>query len=251
MVKIWDKLKEFFVGVKTDTVALFLDPVLNKKKKIQSIVNSFETGSADGSYGNVSIFADGPKGIRQITYGKSQTTEWGNLNKLIEAYSKKKGTHSAFFRPYVSRIGKVSLVNDQKLLTALREAGKDPVMVQTQDEFFDEVYWKPAFEFFKENGFKEPLSMLVIYDSFIHSGGILNFLRTRFPAKTPAKGGNEKQWIEQYLNVRHSWLANHQNAILRKTTYRTRNMLQAVVRDDWNLEKNFDANGVSVLWLEK
>ncbi len=252
MVKIWDKIKGFFVGVKEETVALFVsNPIANKKKKIQSILNVFETGSPDGDYSNVTVFADGPKGIRQITYGKSQTTEWGNLNKLIEAYSKKKGTHSAFFHPYVSRIGKVSLVNDQKLLTALREAGKDPVMMQTQDEFFDEVYWNPAFEFFKENGFTHPLSMLVIYDSFIHSGGILSFLRTRFPARTPSRGGNEKEWIEQYLNVRHAWLSNHSNPILRKTTYRTRNMLQAVVRDDWNLERSFNANGVSVLWIEK
>jgi len=88
--------------------------------------------------------------------------------------------------------------------------------------------------------------MLVIYDSFIHSGGILNFLRSRFPAKTPSKGGNEKEWIEQYLNIRHSWLTNHPNQILRKTTYRTKNMIQAVVKNDWNLEKPFSANGIIV-----
>lgn len=247
MVNIWDKIKGFFVGVKDNTVAFVTnDTVSSKKKKIQSILNVFETGKPEGDYANVTIFADGPRGMRQITYGKSQTTEWGNLNKLIDAYGKKNGTHSAFLRSYVGRIGKVSLVNDQALIRALREAGSDPVMMKAQDDFFDEVYWKPALEFFKDNGFTHPLSMLVIYDSFIHSGGILNFLRQRFPARPPAKGGNEKEWIEQYLNVRHSWLANHSNQILRKTTYRTRNMLQAVVRNDWNLDRVFFANGVSI-----
>jgi chitosanase len=239
MLQIFSRIKKLISKVMSDSVT-------KKKDKIQSILNVFETGKPDGDYSNVTIFSDGPKGMRQITYGKSQTTEWGNLNKLIESYSNKNGKHSEFFKPYVSKIGKISLVNDKKLITELREAGSDPVMKEAQDDFFDEHYWKPAFEFFKDNGFTQPLSMLVIYDSFIHSGGILNFLRNRFPAKTPSKGGNEKEWIEQYLNVRHSWLANHYNQILRKTTYRTKNMIQAVVRNDWNLNSPFIANGVSV-----
>jgi len=239
MLQFWSKFKKLISKVMSDSVT-------KKKDKIQSILNVFETGKPDGDYSNVTIFADGPKGIRQITYGKSQTTEWGNLNKLIKLYSEKNGKHSEFFKPYVSKIGRITLVNDKKLISELREAGNDPVMKEAQDEFFDDVYWKPAFEFFKDNGFTQPLSMLVIYDSFIHSGGILNFLRSRFPAKTPIKGGNEKEWIEQYLHVRHSWLANHSNRILRKTTYRTKNMIQAVVKDDWNLDQNFNANGISV-----
>lgn len=222
------------------------DSVEKKKGKIQSILNVFETGSPSGNYGNVSIFADGPKGMRQITYGKSQTTEWGNLKKLIEDYSNRDGKHSDFFKPYVPKLGKISLVNDQKLISELKQAGNDPVMKEAQDRFFDEHYWKPAFDFFKENGFTTPLSMLVIYDSFIHSGGVLSFLRSRFPEKPPAKGGDEKRWIEQYVNVRHSWLSNHSNKILRKTTYRTRNMLHAVIKNDWNLDKPFVANGVVV-----
>lgn len=239
MLQLFSKIKKLISKVMSDEVT-------KKKDKIQSILNVFETGNPNGDYSNVTIFSDGPKGIRQITYGKSQTTEWGNLNKLIQSYAYKNGKHSEFFKPYISKIGRITLVNDKKLISELREAGNDPVMKEAQDDFFDEHYWKPALEFFKDNGFTEPLSMLVIYDSFIHSGGILNFLRSRFPAKTPAKGGSEKEWIEQYVNVRHSWLANHPNQILRKTIYRTRNMLQAVVKNDWNLEKPFSANGITV-----
>jgi len=231
----------------TKAINIFMtDIIVEKKNKIQSILNVFETGSKEGKYEKVTIFSDGPKNIRQITYGKSQTTEWGNLNKLIKSYSEKNGVYSEFFKPYVSKIGKVSVVNDKELIKKLKEAGEDPIMKETQNEFFDKYYWNPALEFFKENGFTHPLSMLIIYDSFIHSGGILSFLRNRFPTKTPIKGGDEKKWIEQYINVRHSWLSNHTRKILRKTTYRTINMIDAITKNNWNLDQKFNANGIIV-----
>jgi chitosanase len=221
-----------------------LSNILSKKGKIQSILNVFETGSLKGDYSKISIFADGPKSMRQITYGKSQTTEWGNLNKLVKKYVDLNGQYSAFFRPYLSKIGKVSLVSDIAFINKLKSAGKDPLMIKAQDEFFDETYWIPAMRFVRDNKFTSPLSALVIYDSYIHSGGILDFLRQRFLEKTPVNGGNEKKWIEQYLNTRQTWLANHSRPILRSTTYRTKNMLSAVKENNWNLDKPFYANGV-------
>jgi hypothetical protein len=48
-----------------------------------------------------------------------------------------------------------------------------------------------------------PLSMLVVYDSFIHSGSVPMFLRKRFIERPPANGGDEKKWIGSYVEVRH------------------------------------------------
>jgi chitosanase len=43
-------------------------------------------------------------------------------------------------------------VADPAFKDLLRRAAKDdPVMKLSQDEFFDEVYWKPAFASFKTN----------------------------------------------------------------------------------------------------
>ena len=42
--------------------------------------------SRGGKYGAISIFEDGPNDIRQITYGRSQTTEYGNLRELVQMY---------------------------------------------------------------------------------------------------------------------------------------------------------------------
>jgi len=218
----------------------------DKKEKIQSIINVFETGSIKGDYANVSIFADGPSNRRQITYGRSQTTEWGNLRDLIKDYVNAKGQYYEFFIPYIKKIGSTSLVNDSTFISYLKKAGKDPIMLKTQDAFFDKHYWEPALKFLKDNELVLPLSALVVYDSYIHSGGILSFLRKRFAATPPAKGGNEKEWIRQYLKTRHSWLATHSRRILRKTIYRTRDMQRAIDNNDWNLEKPFVANSVKV-----
>lgn len=54
-----------------------------QKLKITQIINVFETGSIEGEYSNISIYADGPQNIKQITYGRSQTTEFGNLKPII------------------------------------------------------------------------------------------------------------------------------------------------------------------------
>ena len=216
------------------------------KNKIQKIVNVFESGSPEGDYGCISLYEDGPNGIRQITYGKSQTTEWGNLNALINLYIKNEGNIAEKFEPYCEKIGRRSLVSDKAFIALLKEASKDPIMRKTQDQFFDIHYWEPAKTWFTKNGFKLNLSMLVIYDSFIHSGSILKFLRNRFSEVTPALGGDEKEWIKAYVQVRHDWLKGHSNKILTKTIYRTQNFLDAIKKDDWDLSQVFVANGTKV-----
>lgn len=219
------------------------------KNKILQILNVFETGSPEGDYGKISTFYDGPNRIRQITYGRSQTTEFGNLKELIQMYISNGGKYAKLFLPYIDRIGKTpSLVTNSTFLNLLKNASKDPIMRSSQDDFFDIRYWNPAFEFFKENGFTYPLSMLVIYDSYIHSGGILRFLRQRFKEVPPAKGGDEKTWISQYVNTRHNWLATHSTIpILRKTIYRTNCFREQISKDNWDLSKPVNANGILIL----
>lgn len=221
--------------------------ILDKKQKIQSIVNVFETGTKEGDYGNVSIYNDGPNGIKQVTYGKSQTTEYGNLKKLIELYIANRGEKSDILSPYVNKIGMLPLIADKVFINTLKEAGHEPIMKRTQDEFFDRHYWEPAVKWCNTNGFELPLAGLVIYDSFIHSGSILPFLRNKFAAKVPVSGGTQEEWIEQYLHARKEWLSNHSNPILRKTVYRVNDMIAAVQKKDWILDMVFSANGVSVL----
>lgn len=218
-----------------------------QKTKITRIVNVFETGTPEGKYDALVVYTDGENGSRQITYGRSQTTEQGNLPKLLRLYVSKNGIYKNDLASYIPLIGVQPLCDDASFKFLLRKAAQeDPLMKEAQDEFFDKAYYQPAFKFFKENEFTLPLSLLVIYDSFIHSGGILKFLRQRFSEVPPARGGDEKKWIHFYTDVRHQWLRYHNNPLLRKTIYRTQCFLDQIAGNNWRLEKKVNANGIRI-----
>lgn len=219
-----------------------------QKRICEQVLNVFETSKIAGDYGALVIFADGPHGVRQVTYGRSQTTEYGNLEELVQMYADAAGMFSAQLRPFIAKIGVTPLVDNTEFKQLLRDAGKkDPVMRRIQDEFFDKRYFQPAMNWADTNGFTFPLSALVIYDSFIHSGSIPSFLRKRFPAVPPAKGGDEKIWVTQYVDTRRDWLATHSNKILRGTVYRTDCFKREIARNNWDLSQvPVDANGVPV-----
>lgn len=219
-----------------------------QKRLIERIVNVFETGRPDGDYGAIAIFNDGPHDIPQITYGRSQTTEFGNLRELVERYVNAGGLFSAELAPFAPLVGRDILTNDAEFKMLLRRAGReDPVMQQTQDEFFDVRYFQPAMRWADNHQFTLALSALVIYDSFIHSGGILSFIRNKFPEVPPDKGGDEKAWIKAYVNARHRFLAHHHRAAVRKTVYRTNCFKREIARDNWDLSLvPINANGVKV-----
>lgn len=218
-----------------------------QKRKIIQTLNVFETGTIEGKYGQISLYKDGPDNIKQITYGRSQTTEFGNLKAMLKEYVDANGLESDNIKPFLSRMGKKpSLCTETKLLSALKRAGTDPIMISTQDKMFDILYYSPAYKWFVTFGFTEALSLLVIYDSFIHSGSVLGFLRERFSEHVPSNGGDEKEWIKQYTNVRYAWLENHKNAVLRNTLYRPKCFLECIKANNWDLSKSYKANGTSI-----
>jgi chitosanase len=214
----------------------------------ERVINVFETGSVRGRYGAIAIFEDGPNDIRQITYGRSQTTEYGNLRDLVERYVAAGGRFADQLRPFVPLIGRTPLVDDATFIDLLRRAGdEDPAMQPVQDEFFDDRYFAPALRWAGQNGFGRALSALVIYDSFIHSGGILDFLRARFAELPPARGGDEQAWVRQYVDVRHAWLLGHPRPAVRASAYRTRDLAREIARGNWELaDVPILANGVPV-----
>lgn len=208
-----------------------------QRNLIERVINTIETGRPEGEYGAISIYADGPHDIRQITYGRAQTTEYGNLRKLVQMYVAAGGTYSAALAPFADKVGSEPLTNNAPFKGLLRDAGrKDPVMRRIQDQFFEEVYFLPAMRWADDNGFTKALSALVIYDSYIHSGGILWFLRQRFAENPPSLGGSEETWIEEYVRVRHDWLANHEKQILRATIYRTQCFKEQIRGGNWDLK---------------
>lgn len=217
------------------------------KRMIVQAVNAFETSDANGNYALLTIFRDGKGGTRQITYGRSQTTEQGNLKDLLEMYVDNKGKYALNIAGFLPRIGKESLVDNAAFKRVLVTAGKsDPIMRATQDQFFDKQYFQPAMQWAADNGFVLPLSQLVIYDSFVHSGSIMWFLRKRFTALPPVQGGDERTWIRQYLTVRLAWLQGHSSAPLRRSAYRVLDLIRQLDLENWHLDKSFFANSEQI-----
>jgi chitosanase len=223
------------------------------KNKIERVINAFETGSAEGDYAGLVKYRDYKDPatgtyITQITYGRSQTTEFGNLKALVQQYINNNGLYASGLKSYVNKIGrKPSLSTDTNFCNLLVTAGKnDPIMRKSQDHLFDSYYYLPALGWFNQMGFTLPLSLLVIYDSHIHSGSVPGFLRKRFPASPPAVGGDEKTWIKQYVDARHEWLRTHPNKILNATIYRTTCFKKQIQSNNWDLSQPVKANGVLI-----
>lgn len=222
-------------------------------------LSATETGDPDGDYGNVSVLSDNPHGGRQITYGFHQTTEaGGNLKKLLQGYLSRPGTvvsaaDEALIRDFI-KAKQYQHVSNMTFRNMLNRLGDDPEMHEAQEEFFLEHYMQPAVAWAEKNGFTDALSMLVIYDSFIQSGGILWFLRRRFSASPPANpGGNERDWIRSYVDTRHQWLKywgdgkSGKSKLLRTSSYRTKALLFELQRGNWDLDQTpMYVNGVKV-----
>ena len=217
-----------------------------QKKAAQAIVNVFETGRPQGDYGKVTYHPQDPG---QLTYGRSQTTlASGNLYLLVRDYC---AAPDAVFGPnlslYLDRLANRdrSLNFDERLKALLREAGQDPVMRDCQDRFFDRVYWEPSLTSAKHIHITSALGISVVYDSRVH--GAWQRLRdlTMNHMGSPSQVG-EKAWIEGYVRLRRNWLAQHSNALLRKTVYRMESFQNLMDQDKWGLELPFVVHGVRI-----
>lgn len=219
----------------------------DKKALMRRIINAFEMGRTTVIYDAVYIFADGPGNRRQLTLSWG-LTEWANMRKFIQEYIKTNGKFVNEFKKYVDSVGKVSLVNNEAFKTLLKKAAReDQVYRDVMDKMYYSLYYEPAKEWADKHGITTQLGILVILDSFIHSGSILSTLRNRFPEPIPSAGGDERKWLRQYCEARKNWLENHSRKILNKTSVRVKTYLKEMDRNNWNLDiVPINCNGVSV-----
>jgi len=211
------------------------------KAKIKKVLSYFETGRFS-DYTSVYVYPDGKGGAPQITYSIGFTQDY-NLKSVLTQYIKAGGEWAVKMQPYLKRMNDPSLYKDEAFLHLLRVAGNDPVMQRIQDAKFDELYFNSALKWATEEGFNQPLSLLVIADSFLQSGSIRNDIRMQFATRTPANGGDEKTWIKDYVDARAEWLSKSKREILRKTVYRTNCFKEAIINKNWGLYSPINANG--------
>ncbi len=217
-----------------------------QKRSIQAIVNIFETGSALGDYGKVTLL---PGDSGHLTYGRAQTTlASGNLYLLIKDYcAAPEAALADRLAPYLERLEDIDLALDHDLAfrAVLAEAGNDIAMQDVQDAFFDRVYWQPAVISAAHIGSETALGHATVYDSRIH--GSWHRLRDQTIERYGALADiGEAAWIERYVKHRRTWLANHTNALLRRTVYRMDALQDLIAENRWDLDLPFTVRGTRI-----
>ena len=217
-----------------------------QKQTAQSIVNLFETGAVLGEYGSVTVI---PGDTGHLTFGRSQTTLGsGNLHDLLQRYCRNDGARFGHrLAPWLPRFAAVDLGldNEPRLHNLLRATADDPVMRETQDQFFDEVYWQTAARIAANLGVTSALGTAVVYDSTVH--GSWKAMRDR----TIAQSGSiatlgEKKWIAAYVATRRTWLTKHPRSDLRKTAYRMDAFQRLIEQGYWGLELPLVVRGAEI-----
>jgi len=206
-----------------------------QKKTAESIINIFETSEVLGNYGQVTVIS-GDTG--HLTFGRSQTTLGsGNLYKLLRRYCDNGGARfGGRLEPFLPPCKRkdTRLDDDLTLHNVLRASADDVVMRDTQDQFFDQEYWQPAAAAADRLGLVSPLSVTVVYDSFVHGSWIRMRDRTIGKVGTVAEA-DEQRWVQTYVKTRRAWLAGHSREDLRATVYRMDALQRLIENDQWQL----------------
>jgi chitosanase len=220
---------------------------MSAKNTIIEILNCFETGKAETNYTAIYLYRDGPHRTKQVTLGRGYTEE-GTLWDVFSEYKSLGGESADKLLAYKSSKGKETLASNKEFLNLLITTAKtDQKFRNAEDAVYDIGYWNRGDKWVNKYGFTLPLSMLVIQDSFLQSGSMLQFLMNKFTEKTPIQNGNEKAWIKAYSETRENWLKNHSNKILNSTVYRPKFFLDQIEKNNWNLDQfPIFPNGVRV-----
>lgn len=207
----------------------------SQEKTAKAIVNIFETGEVLGNYGSVTLI---PGDTGRLTFGRSQTTlDSGNLFILLKTYCENEGARfGARLSEWLPSIDAKDdgVDTDKKLHNVLRASADDPIMRDTQDQFFDKAYWQPAARNAANNGVSTALGMAVIYDSVIHGSWVA--IRKRVLDQIgPVESAGERVWISTYVQTRKNWLATSSRSDLRRTVYRMETFEALISHDNWGL----------------
>lgn len=228
-----------------------------QKHVINCVLSIFETGRipTTASYSTCSILNDNAG----ISYGKHQCTDGGGaLDLVCKRYIELGGQQAQALSHYMvylmtnetTKFGSNAATYPTwlvSLINLLKSAGSDPIMQQAQNEVFDSHYWNPAVIHTNNIGLKTALGHLVVYDSTIHSGprGV-TIIRNLFPQKSPANGGDEKEWIYAYINARRNWLLSSPNDLVKRTVYRMDALKVIADAGNWELKTPMTVRNVKI-----
>ena len=168
------------------------------------LVSSAENSSLDwkAQYKYIQDIHDG-RGYTAGIIGFCSGT--GDMLDLVERYtSDKPGNVLAKYLPALRKVnGSPSHKGlDPNFPKDWRTAAKDPVFQKAQDSERDRVYFNPSVKQAKGDGLRA-LGQFICYDAMVMHGGIGGMRAAAMrKAKTPAQGGDEKAYLNAFLNAR-------------------------------------------------
>jgi peptidoglycan hydrolase-like protein with peptidoglycan-binding domain len=166
-----------------------------------------------------------------ISYGQHQATlASGTLEVILQRYIQNSTSAIANqLRPFMTRVAAKdrTLKNDQTFLNLLKDAGKEPIMMDAQDSIFTEKYWLPAVAKTGTQNLKSPLACACFYDTHVQ-GGLVNSI-DRTTAKLAGTTPTEQKYVQTFLQSRRERLleiANRQINSPNASTRRNGQMLK-------------------------
>ncbi|MFE7126284.1 chitosanase [Streptomyces sp. NPDC057617] len=181
-----------------------------KKEIAMQLVSSAENSSLDwkAQYGYIEDIGDG-RGYTAGIIGFCSGT--GDMLDLVELYtSRKPGNPLASYLPALRKVDGTDSHQglDPGFTSAWKQAAKDSAFKTAQNDERDRVYFNPAVSRGKQDGLGT-LGQFAYYDAIVmhgDGGDSTSFgnirKRALAKAKTPAQGGDERQYLHAFLDAR-------------------------------------------------
>jgi len=178
---------------------------LEQADTIQSLVAIPENSTTNWqkAYGYIEDISDG-RGLTAGLVGFCSGT--GDLLGVMYELKKLEPTHELVkFIPALKKVnGTASTAGLDEFAKVFKRCGGDASLRQAQWNVLVRLYWSPAFHTCKKYGVKSALALYFIYDTCLNLGNAATAKKVK--VKAPSDGGDEKEWLKQYLIERRAYM---------------------------------------------
>lgn len=178
---------------------------LDQADTIQSLVSIPENSTTSWwkNYGYIEDISDG-RGYTTGLVGNTSGTH--DLLMVIQELQKLDPNNELVkFIPALKKVdNSPSTVGLDEFKRIFQRSGANVHLQQAQWNIIVRLYWKPAYDLCKKYGLKSVLALYFIYDTCLNLGNAATAKKVK--VKAPSEGGDEKEWLKQYLIERRAYM---------------------------------------------
>jgi chitosanase len=192
-----------------------------QKRRVEQLTSLFENGTTDLQYSYIKDLHDG----RGYTAGRAGfCTACGDLYSVVKLYTQKVSNNP--LAKYLDTLKKLadggsdSTSGLKGFVDTWKNAAKDTLFKQAQDQVVDDTYYNPAMRKAQDLGLKTALAKAFLYDTIIQHGdgddpdSFFSMLDRFNKAEggSPKTGVDEKKWLIDFIKYRKKVLQNASDA---------------------------------------